>query len=458
MFAPVPIVVDPLLTSPQRAMNHDDDMAILQAMMQGIPSLELPPSSSSFATAVVPSPSSIDEDAHEEEEEAHCRKRSENEYIHSDEDDTNASAKEEEEDDPENPFDQLMNRGNYLRQLRLLALADEQERLRQQQKQAAASRQSAVANFCEEKKEDDDTLFQQEEEEEEEEAEEEEMQDVIRTLPSTKQKILHYNSYLAHQRYYDDLKHNDIAFMDFGTMVNAATNEEVGGGRLVVEQRKRLGKGGVCWDAAFVLGEHVIANEDEWNASSSKEEEGRRMPKVVELGAGTGLTGLMIGKATRSEVTITDLPELEGLMRDNVRRNFGPSDGIDNSNPEEDAYGLLPCNDATRSSQPKGTVTSRILRWGNDADYGPTPYDVILGADIVTSLYDPHALAQTLHALSGPDTKIYISGKTRLDKPHEEFEGEMKQLFESVEKVERPESRLRSPNVFVIVAGGKKSL
>ena len=34
----------------------------------------------------------------------------------------------------------------------------------------------------------------------------------------------------------------------------------------------------------------------------------------------------MIAKATESHVTMTDLPELKDLMRDNIRCNFGRDD------------------------------------------------------------------------------------------------------------------------------------
>ncbi|KAL3770741.1 hypothetical protein ACHAW5_001458 [Stephanodiscus triporus] len=52
--------------------------------------------------------------------------------------------------------------------------------------------------------------------------------------------------------------------------------------------------------------------------------------------------------------------------------------------------------------------------------------------------------------------RFNVSGKARLDRPHEVFEGEMERLYANVRKVERPCSRLRSPNVFVIVADGKR--
>lgn len=193
---------------------------------------------------------------------------------------------------------------------------------------------------------------------------------------------------------------------------------------------------------------------------------------MLELGAGTGLCGIMIGKATNSHVTITDLPELQDLMAENVRRNFGEEGNDDDAAAgvsvklSDEERKLITHLDGTKS---KGTVKSRVLRWGNEEDYfldedqqqqqgEQQAYDVIIGADIVASLYDPIALAQTLHALCGPTTKIYISSKSRLDKPHEEFDKEMTRLFTKVVKKVCPCSRLKTPNVFIIEAGGKRDI
>lgn len=307
-----------------------------------------------------------------------------------------------------------MNRGHRLRQLRLLALADERERARQQQS-ALCQRDACDTGgyFDEEKKEDGDGDVGGERPE-----------DVVRVLP-TKETVLDWNSYLAHQSYYDDLKHVDVNYIDFGPVRH-------GGRQLIVEQRKALGKGGFCWDAGFVLGEHVVAHAGDWSRGLP------RRPRVLELGAGTGLAGLMIAGATASDVTVTDLPELTELMADNVRRNFGDDGRGDGTGP--------------------GTIASRALRWGVPEDYGGAPYDVVLGADVVASLYDPRALARTIYELSGPRTKVYISSRVRLDRPHEEFDEELARLFDTVRKIRRPSSRLRNPDVFVHVAEGKREL
>lgn len=337
------------------------------------------------------------------------------------------------EDDNPDPFLQQMNRGEYLRQLRLMALQDEMERLAEEDEQHVL----VVEEKCEELQE---------------------VVDEVQILP-TGERMLHYPTYLSHQRYYDDLKHVDMHFINYGcfgakTVVDDELDREIfrvessndvrnvdvnssihvdgaavaaivrlkdgKSDDLIIEQRKALGKGGFCWDAAFILGEHVINSEKEWNAVAEKK------ATVLELGAGTGLCGLMLAKATDAQVTITDLPELLGLMQDNLQRNH--------------PY--------------KSIIEARTLRWGCEEDYQGT-YDVIIGADIVASLYDPVALATTLHALSGPNTQIYISSKSRLDKPHEDFDSEMKRLFERCDRV-KADSRLKSPNVFVMVFAGKK--
>mmetsp|Transcript_2362 Transcript_2362/g.4722 ORF Transcript_2362/g.4722 Transcript_2362/m.4722 type:complete len:451 (-) Transcript_2362:59-1411(-) len=441
--------VNPLLTSPQRIRRHDDDMAALRTLQEMPPPLE-------------------DPSIQQQQQQHNTTTSDDSQEEHDDDDD-------DDDDDVDTAFRQMMNRGSYLRQLRLIALEDERER------QAAATHNQVIHGNNSRVNYDDDVDCEEKKEEYDESlpsffscndvtslhdvvAQEKMMEDKVRILPTTNEKVLDYNSYLAHQRYYDDLKHIDIKYMDFGNIANASG--DVDGGRLIVEQRKSLGKGGFCWDAGFILGEHVIAHEEEWNTAvvgdgddNAAATSSASPPRIVELGAGTGLTGLMIAKATESDVVITDLPELEGLMEDNVRRNFGGERRLEDDDVvgDSDASSSMTSSTAARDrSAAGGTVSSRVLRWGVEEDYLGAPYDVIVGADIVTSLYDPQALARALHALSGPGTRIYISGKARLDRPHEEFDAEMERLFERVERIWEPSSRLRSPDVFIIVAGGKR--
>ncbi len=154
----------------------------------------------------------------------------------------------------------------------------------------------------------------------------------------------------------------------------------------------------------------------------------------MELGAGTGLCGLMIASMVPDcTVELTDLPELQDLMRSNVKRNFG-----------------------TSSSSGDAIVLCRVLWWGVESDHAGAPYDVVFEADVVASPYHPVALSRTLHALSGPWTRVYVSGKVQLVRMHVAFEGEMARPFARVRRVDGPRSRLRSPDIFIIVADGKR--
>ena len=94
-------------------------------------------------------------------------------------------------------------------------------------------------------------------------------------------------------------------------------------------------------------------------------------------------------------------------------------------------------------------VSCQVLRWGVESDYAGAPYDVVVGADVVALPYDPVALARTFHTLSGPRTRVYVSGKARLAGPHVAFKGEMVRLFARVPRVDGPRSWLRSPGVFI---------
>lgn len=125
-----------------------------------------------------------------------------------DQDDTiRRSTVEEPIIEEEDVMDTWMKRGDILRQLRQLELADQAAR--------------------DDDDQDDDKHPSQVQENE------------IHVLPNQK-CVLRYNSYLAHQRYYDDLKHVDCHYIDYGS---------IGNGNLVIEQDKSLGKGGLVSSA-----------------------------------------------------------------------------------------------------------------------------------------------------------------------------------------------------------------
>lgn len=77
-----------------------------------------------------------------------------------------------------------------------------------------------------------------------------ECKDEIITLPSGS-KLLKYDSFLQQQTYYDDLKHANVRYIDFGYLFgkNFTTKQP----QLVIEQDKVLGKGGLVRFTLFTL-------------------------------------------------------------------------------------------------------------------------------------------------------------------------------------------------------------
>jgi hypothetical protein len=84
-------------------------------------------------------------------------------------------------------------------------------------------------------------------------------------------------------------------------------------------------------------------------------------------------------------------------------------------------------------------VSCLVLRWGVESDYSGTPYDGVVGANIVALPYNPVALARTFHTLSRPWTRAYVLGKARLAGPHVAL----------VPRADGPRSWLRSRGVFM---------
>jgi hypothetical protein len=308
----------------------------------------------------------------------------------------------------EDPADQMLNRGAFLRQLREMERQDEAER--------AASI----------------------------EADEQQHGGEMVQL-STGDMVLRYESFLRHQLYYDDLKHVDMKYIDFGLF------DGTGDFPLVVEQDKTLGKGGLCWDAAFILGEHVISILKKDNCDSLPS-------KTIELGCGTGLCGLMIATVLPLNVTLTDLPELMPRLGRNVNRNFPTGDANFPSDVVmEECIRLRPRSDTGTAAARRGSAVPSVLCWGNkdqEAQHGP--HDIILGADVVATLYDPVALAETIHHLSHKSTKVYISFKERLSSIHRQFEAAMHDRFERIDILPPVGSRNHNPAVQILVAESKK--
>jgi len=277
--------------------------------------------------------------------------------------------------------------------------------------------------------------------------------DVIETLGDGKTTVLQYDSFLSHQRYYDDYKHRDVSLISYTFLEDAYghNSDRKGGIELVIGQDRALGRPGMCWDSSFVLAEHLIAKRESWLVTpTTGESNGSDLTRVVELGAGTGVAGLALAKTLPCHVTVTDLPEVTDLIRSNMALNFGRPDRKSVHGDTIDETMTVMNYDG----RCRGTAEAKILRWGHEEDYKGAPYDVIVGADINASVYDHDALARTLHALAGPETKIYIAYRTRMDDVVTAFGQCLAGLFEKFEVV-APISRNKNPGVLVIEASRK---
>ncbi|TRZ00992.1 hypothetical protein DNTS_033376 [Danionella cerebrum] len=151
---------------------------------------------------------------------------------------------------------------------------------------------------------------------------------------------------------------------------------------------KRLGVAAVVWDAAIVLCMYLEAGNVDLKGK-----------RVIELGAGTGLVGI-VAALLGANVTITDrAPALE-LLSANVRENVPPDQ--------------------------QGAMRVSELTWGENLElYSPGSFDLILGADIVYLEESFPALLRTLEHLSA---EVLLSCRIRYERD-ERFLMELRQRF-----------------------------
>ncbi|XP_067880588.1 EEF1A lysine methyltransferase 3-like [Heterodontus francisci] len=136
-----------------------------------------------------------------------------------------------------------------------------------------------------------------------------------------------------------------------------------------------LGVAAAVWDAGLALCQYF----EEQKMSFC----GR---KVIELGAGTGIVGIL-AVLLGGDVTITDLPHTLKQIENNVSANI----------PSSWAHRSQVC----------------ALSWGCDHSRFPIDYDIVLGSDIVYLPETYASLVQTLQHLSAQRGTIYLSSKMR---------------------------------------------
>ncbi|XP_048474771.1 EEF1A lysine methyltransferase 3 [Rhincodon typus] len=136
-----------------------------------------------------------------------------------------------------------------------------------------------------------------------------------------------------------------------------------------------LGVAAPVWDAGLALCQYF---EDQKMSFCGR--------KVIELGAGTGIVGIL-AVLLGGDVTITDLPQALKQIENNVLANI----------PSSCAHRCQVC----------------ALSWGNNHSHFPTDYDFVLGSDIVYLPETYASLIHTLQHLSAQRATIYLSSKMR---------------------------------------------
>ncbi|XP_062863666.1 protein-lysine methyltransferase METTL21D [Trichomycterus rosablanca] len=183
--------------------------------------------------------------------------------------------------------------------------------------------------------------------------------------------------------------------------------------------------GCVVWDAAIVLSKYLETEQFNnpltgYNSWSSK--------SVMELGAGTGLVGLMAA-SLGAHVTVTDLEDLQSLLKLNIQEN--------------------------RELISTGSITAKVLKWGDDVtDFLPHPHYILM-ADCIYYEQSVEPLVETLKLLAGPETSIICCYEQRTMGINPEVENRFFELllkdFEAEEvPAEKQDPEFNSPDIHIL--------
>ncbi|XP_072198517.1 protein N-lysine methyltransferase METTL21A isoform X5 [Excalfactoria chinensis] len=159
----------------------------------------------------------------------------------------------------------------------------------------------------------------------------------------------------------------------------AATYRFAGRTVRIRQDWERRGVAAVVWDAAVVLSAYLEMGGIDLRDRS-----------VIELGAGTGLLGI-VATLLGARVTITDREPALEFLESNVWANL----------PSE--------------LHPRAVV--KELTWGKDlGNFSPGAFDFVLGADIIYLEETFAELLQTLEHLCSEQTVILLSCRIRYER------------------------------------------
>uniref|UniRef100_A0A1A8F1K9 Methyltransferase like 21D n=1 Tax=Nothobranchius korthausae TaxID=1143690 RepID=A0A1A8F1K9_9TELE len=183
--------------------------------------------------------------------------------------------------------------------------------------------------------------------------------------------------------------------------------------------------GCVVWDAAIVLAKYLETKQFYEPTSGVNVWSGKT---VVELGAGTGVVGLMAA-TLGAQVKVTDLEDLLPLLKVNIQEN-----------------------QALISS---GSITAKVLKWGEDiSEFLPPPHYILM-ADCIYYEQSIVPLVESLKLLSGPETCIICCYEQRTEGINPEVERKFFELLQqnfSCEKIpsDKQDPEFSSPEIHVL--------
>ena len=165
--------------------------------------------------------------------------------------------------------------------------------------------------------------------------------------------------------------------------------------KITIKQNWEIyGVSAVVWEAAIVLASFLT------NIASDL-----KSKNILELGAGTGLTGI-VASLLGANVTITDVKDSLDICTANVNENL---------------------------RKDRHNFQVKPLSWGHNLskDWSNEHFDVIIGADLV---YIENVLADLVKTFQhfskiNPNIKIYLSGKLRYKEKYDHFLQLAKEYF-----------------------------
>mmetsp|Transcript_3248 Transcript_3248/g.8141 ORF Transcript_3248/g.8141 Transcript_3248/m.8141 type:complete len:307 (-) Transcript_3248:82-1002(-) len=193
--------------------------------------------------------------------------------------------------------------------------------------------------------------------------------------------------------------------------------EHFGDKGLVFPLNKELGEAGCMFQSALVLGNFM----SDRSCVLSTYMTGER--RIVELGCGTGLLGIIIAQMGQ-KIMLTDLRHVLPQIEENVRVNL------------------------------EGEAAERVevaaMAWGNEDDEKTSGrFDLILCSDLVYKEETKEALVHTLVALSTPDSLVAMAFERRRKTVEDSFMQLAAEHF-AVEELEIPYKEENGVLVFLM--------